>query len=122
MSVRPISGRAAAIYGVLLFCAAAALSQVGPVRTWLHSTGPLHAWYHVALFAALGALAVRVSMRPLPRLGWLAAAMLVGLAMEYGECFRDGYPLEWVDVWTDCGGVLLGGAVGWLLTRRAGKP
>jgi glycopeptide antibiotics resistance protein len=89
----------------------------GP-RAWLHSGGRLHAWYHVALFLILGLLAMRASPRLSMRLCWLIVAVMLGFAMECAEAICYGSLMEWTDVWTDALGVVLGAAMGWLLSRR----
>jgi hypothetical protein len=96
------------------------LSQISDSRVWLRSQGGLHVWYHLALFGLFGVLAICASRRATVRVGWLLAAALFGLAMEYGEATRYLFALEWIDVRTDALGVALGGLAGWLLTRRPG--
>jgi len=85
----------------------------------LHTMGPLHAWYHLALFAILGFLAMRSSAKLWVRFAWVAAALLLGLSIESMEAFRYSIPLEWYDVRTDTTGVAIGGFIGWLLSRLA---
>ncbi len=97
------------------------LSQSSDSKTWLRSSGGLHVWYHLALFAALGALAIYASKRASTRVGWLIAAVLFGFAMEAGEAVRYQFALEWPDVRTDALGVAIGGLAGWLFARRSAK-
>jgi hypothetical protein len=97
------------------------LSQISNSRGWLRSMGGLHIWYHLALFGVFGVLAIYASSRTSVRVGWIVAAVLFGLAMEYGEAIRYQFALEWPDVRTDAVGVAIGGLAGWLLTRRAAK-
>ncbi len=109
--------------GIGLAAAALGLSQVTDSRLWLHSTGRLHDWYHLALFAVLGLLAMLASPLRSMRLCWLIVALMLGFAIECGEAIRYGGLMEWVDVRTDIGGVALGafaGAlVGWAVSRGA---
>jgi len=98
------------------------LSLVADSRVWLHSTGGLHVWYHLGLFAVLALLAVRISDRSSTRFVWLAVFLLLGPGMEYGEALRFHGAMEWNDVATDAVGVALGGLVGWLLSRTPGRP
>jgi hypothetical protein len=97
------------------------LSLVANSRVWLHSSGELHIWYHLAFFAVLALLATRISTRTSTRFVWLIAFLLLGPGMEYGEALRFHGYMEWNDVATDTVGVALGGLVGWLLSRAYEK-
>ena len=108
----------ALVLGLALSGVAVALSQVAASRGWLHSSGSLHVWYHLTLFAGFGGLILCASARPATRMCWLAAAVLLGLGMEYGEAVRYHGTLEWADVGNDAVGVVWGAAAGWLLARR----
>jgi hypothetical protein len=88
--------------------------MVGRSRVWLHTTGKLHIWYHLVLFGVLGALAVRVSRRKSWRAVWLAAVVLLGLAMEWLQARGNHVGIEWVDVQMDCFGVAFGCFAVWL--------
>jgi len=103
---------------IVLACTAFLLSLYAPDRGWLHSRGRLHIWYHLALFASLGLLAMRASVQRSERYALLIAAVLVGIGIELVEASRYGIPLEWKDIRTDIAGVILGGIAGWLLRRR----
>jgi hypothetical protein len=46
---------------------------------------------------------------------WLAAAILLGLAMEFVQARASHAAIEWWDVETDCFGVALGCLAVWLL-------
>jgi hypothetical protein len=87
----------------------------------LHTMGPLHAWYHLALFVILGFLAMRSSPKLWVRFAWVAAALLLGLGIESMEAFRYSITLEWYDVRTDISGVAIGGLIGWVLSLRSRK-
>jgi hypothetical protein len=114
-----LSVRAALVLAIVLACTAFLLSLYAPDRSWLHSKGRLHIWYHLALFATLGLLATRASVRRSERDALLMAAGLVGVVMEFVESSRYGGPLEWKDIGTDIFGVVLGGIAGWWLRRRS---
>jgi hypothetical protein len=85
---------------------------------WLHTTGRLHIFYHLGLFGVLGALAVRASRRLSGRMLWLAAVMLLGLAMEGLQAHGNHAAIEWSDVQMDCFGVAFGCFVVWLLPEK----
>ncbi len=107
------------VAGVVLAAVAVVLSQVADSRHWLHETGRLHDWYHLALFAVLGLLAMLVSPLRSVRMSCVLSALMLGFAIELGEALRYGGLLEWADVLTDAGGVCAGAVMGWLLTRGA---
>jgi hypothetical protein len=106
---------------VAITCAAILLSLSMRGRMMLHTEGPLHLWYHLALFILLGALAIRSSTKPPVRVGLLICLAMLGLGIEYMEALRYGGSLEWYDVRTDTAGVAIGAILGWLLSRRATK-
>jgi len=113
------SGRTAQRLGIALTFAAILLSLSTRGRLMLHTMGPLHAWYHLALFAILGLLAMRSSTKLWVRFAWVAAAILLGLGIEYMEAVRYHIQIEIYDVRTDTSGVALGGFIGWLFSRRS---
>jgi hypothetical protein len=115
------SARTAQRLALAVTCCAILLSLSTRGRMMLHTEGPLHPWYHLALFILLGLLAMRSSTKPFIRLALLAAAALLGLGIEYMEAYRYAIPLEWYDVRTDTSGVVLGALLGWLLSRRSNK-
>jgi hypothetical protein len=86
---------------------------------YLHTTGELHVWYHLALFAVLGLLAMRSSAKLSLRFALLAAACLLGLSLEYMEAVHYHNPIELYDVRTDICGVAIGAVLGWMTSRRA---
>ena len=110
--------RAALVLVIVLACTAFLLSLYAPDRSWLHSKGRLHVWYHLVLFATLGLLAMRASVQRSERYALLIAAVLVGIGIELVEAARFATPLEWKDIRTDLAGVVLGGIAGWWLRRR----
>jgi hypothetical protein len=103
---------------IAITCAAILLSLSTRGRLMLHTEGPLHIWYHLALFILLGILAIRCSARPSVRLALLGAAALLGLSIEALEAFRYAIHIEWYDVRTDTTGVILGAILGWMLSRQ----
>jgi len=113
--------RTAQRLGLAVTCCAILLSLSTRGRIMLHTEGPLHPWFHLALFILLGVLAMSSSKKPSIRLALLAGAGLLGLGIEYMEVIRYGNPLEWYDVRTDTSGVAIGGILGWLLSRRSNK-
>jgi len=98
----------------VLGCVAFVLSLFGASKTWLHSNGMLHDWYHLGFFVVLGFLAARSSERPWMRCALLGTALLFGFGIEYVEAMRSQWPVEWNDVHTDALGVAVGGLVGWM--------
>jgi hypothetical protein len=94
---------------------------VGRSRHWLHSTAGLHIWYHLALFAVLGALALRASSRLSWRIVGVAAALLFGFATELSETGGKLASIEWGDVQMDCYGVAFGCFAVWLFSRTKPK-
>ena len=102
---------------IALTFAAILLSLSTRGRLMLHTMGPLHDWYHLALFIILGILAVRSSTKLSVRFALLAAAALLGLSIEYIEAVRYQNLIEWHDVRTDTSGVAIGGFIGWLLSK-----
>jgi hypothetical protein len=88
-------------------------------RTWLHTTGKLHVWYHLVLFGVLGALAVRASDRFSRRLMSLVGVVLLGFVIEAVEQRGSLAAIEWGDVQMDCWGVGFGCLAMWLFS---GKP
>ena len=102
---------------IAITCAAILLSLSTRGRIMLHTTGPLHPWYHFALFIILGILAVRSSAKPAVRVGLLICAAMLGLGIESIEALRYHIPLEWYDVRTDTSGVIIGAILGWLLSK-----
>jgi hypothetical protein len=96
-----VSARLSAALAIALGCLAVGLSLVEPSRAWLHTRGSLHLWYHMVLFGVLGALAVRASSRTSRRVMWLAAMMLLGLAMEIVQARANQAAIEWGDVRLD---------------------
>jgi hypothetical protein len=107
------------LLAVVLACTAFLLSFSNDAKVWLHTTGRFHAAYHLALFATLGLLAMRSSTNPLKRSVFLAAAVLLGMGIEYTEAARFQSVIEWNDVRTDTAGVALGAVLGWLLSGRS---
>jgi hypothetical protein len=121
MSAPLPSGRTAQLLALTVTCCALLLSFSTRGKMMLHTMGPLHRWYHLALFIFLGVLAMRGSANASIRLAFLIAAALLGLSIEYIEGFRYGNALEWYDVRTDTTGVALGCLLGWLISLRASK-
>jgi len=119
--VRRSSGRAAVLLTVALSVTALALSQVDAVRGLLRTSGDLHVWYHLALYAVFGLLLMRISPRWPTRLRWLALVLAVAVVLEYGERLRYRTDMEWYDVGTDAVGIAVGAAAGWLLARWTQK-
>jgi membrane associated rhomboid family serine protease len=85
---------------------------------WLHTTGSLHVGYHVGLFAVLGALSMGTSSRPSKRAEWIVWMVVLGFGIESSQAILNHTTMEWVDVWSDFGGLALGGVVGWVLSLR----
>jgi len=102
---------------IAIICAAILLSLSTRGRLMLHTMGPLHLWYHLALFILLGILAMRSSAKPAVRVCLLLCLTMLGLGIESIEAFRYHIPLEWYDVRTDIGGIAIGGLIGWLLSK-----
>jgi len=88
-------------------------------KMMLHTMGPLHPWYHLALFGFLGFLAMRSSQKASVRIALLIAAALLGLSIESIEALRYANHLEWYDVRTDTLGVAIGALLGWLVSFRS---
>jgi len=109
---------AAGVLAMALGCAALGFSLVGRSRVWLHTTGSLHIWYHLVLFGALGALAVRASPRASRRVVWVVAVVLLGLGMEWLQARGNSVGIEWVDVQLDGFGVAFGCFAVWLLSGK----
>ena len=86
-------------------------------RSILHTEGPLHPWYHLALFAILGLLAFRSSPKPAVRVALLFCLVMLALGIESMESLRYDIPLESYDVRTDSYGVAIGAIIGWMLSR-----
>jgi hypothetical protein len=90
---------------------------VGQARHWLHTTAGLHIWYHLVLFAVLGALALLASSRLPWRVAGVAAALLFGFATELSETGGHLAGIEWGDVQMDCYGVAFGCFAVWLFSN-----
>jgi VanZ family protein len=104
----------------LLSAAAFALSLLLPESTKreLHTAGRFHLTVHFALFVLFGALCTAASSETRKRLPLLAAAVLLGLAIEVTEAFHFQIRLEGYDVLMDTCGVVVGAVLGYLVTRR----
>jgi glycopeptide antibiotics resistance protein len=119
--MRPPSQRTSLRLAIAITCAAILLSLSMRGRTLLHTEGPLHPWYHLALFITLGLLAYCSSAKLSVRVALLAAAVLFGLSIEYIEyieTIRYHNPIEWYDVRTDTAGVAIGAILGWVLSLK----
>jgi glycopeptide antibiotics resistance protein len=101
--------------------AAICLSLIGRSRGWLHTTGSLHVWYHVVLFAVLGVLSMTVSNSPSKRAEWMVWMVVVGFAIESSQAIINHTTMEWADVWSDGCCIVLGGVVGWVISLRQGN-
>jgi len=114
-----VSGRSGARYlAIALACAAVGLSLIGRSRGWLHTTGSLHVWYHVGLFGVLGGLSVCASRSPSKRAEWIAWMVVLGFGIESSQAILNQTTMEWSDVWSDIGGIVVGGVAGWLVSLR----
>ncbi len=116
-----MSTRVARVLAIALGGVVTGLSFVGRSRAGLHTRGNLHLWYHMALFGLLGALAVLASNRISRRVLWLAAVVLLGLAMEFMQARDSQAAIEWGDVQTDCFGAALGCLAVWLLPAKMSR-
>jgi hypothetical protein len=104
----------AVVLTVVLGMAAVGVSQMNFVRARLDRESHLHAWVHLGFFAAFGILSVLASPRPSARVLLLVFAVLIGVAIEYGEVLRYHSDMEWTDVRTDMAGLALGAVFAWL--------
>jgi len=109
-----MAGRAVVMLTIALGAAALAVSQLNVARGLLNAQSHLHVWYHLGFFAALGLLAIFSSSRPSVRIGLLLFAVLIGVAIEYGEVLRYHTDMEWYDVRTDATGIAIGAIFAWL--------
>ena len=119
MSTLVPSGRSAQRLIIGITCAAILFSLSTRGKLMLHTMGPMHVWYHLALFILLGILAMRSSTKPGIRAGLLICLLMLGLSIESIEALRYHIPLEWYDVRTDTSGVAIGAILGWLLSFRS---
>lgn len=86
----------------------------GRVKATLHTRGPLHAWAHLYLFAAICSLLLE-SVRGIRAITASAGAIAAfGLAIEVVQARVRLSRIEYGDVSTDLVGVLCGVAVCWL--------
>ena len=114
-----MSGQSIAKYlAIPLAGAALALSLIGRSRGWLHTTGGLHVWYHVVLFAVLGGLSVCASTNPSKRAEWIVWMLVVGFGIEASQAIINQTTIEWADVGSDMCGIVVGGVVGWVAMSR----
>ena len=117
-----MSGRSAAKFAAIALAGGAiCLSVIGRSRIWLHTLGGLHVWYHVVLFALLGVLSVWGSSDSAKRAEWIVWMVVLGFGIEASQAVINHTTMEWGDVWSDVGGILIGGVAGWGRSLRAGK-
>jgi hypothetical protein len=74
----------------------------------LHTRGRFHSWGHLLAFSVIGFGVARITHSLRGRILFLLGALVLGLAIEYGEHFVFLSPLEWKDVLADGLGVLCG--------------
>jgi glycopeptide antibiotics resistance protein len=105
---------------VLLGSAAFALSLLLPesAKRELHTAGRFHLTVHFALFVLFGVLCMATSSQTRKRLPLLAAAILLGFAIELAESLHFQIELEINDVLMDTSGVLVGALASYLLFRK----
>jgi hypothetical protein len=114
-----VSGQSAAKYAAIALAGAAiCLSLIGRSRIWLHSLGGLHVWYHVVLFAVLGGLSMWVSDSPAKRAEWIVWMVVLGFGIEASQAIINHTTMEWGDVGSDIGGIVVGGVAGWVGSLR----
>jgi membrane associated rhomboid family serine protease len=114
-----VSRRSGAKYlAIALAGATVGLSLVGRSRGWLHTAGRWHDGYHVGLFAVLGVLCMFTSRGAAKRADWLVWMVVLGFGIESLQAILNHTTMEWADVWSDVGGLVLGGVVGWVLSLR----
>ena len=105
-------------FAVALATAIAVISDWDHAKVALHTHGRLHPWMHLLAFAVLSLTAVLCSRRTYVRLALLLGVLLLAWGTEYHEHVRNGQPVEQNDLQHDVLGIALGGAAGWLVSRR----
>jgi hypothetical protein len=80
----------------------------GDDKYFLHTRGRFHSWGHLLAFSVIGFGVARIAHSFRGRILFLFSALLLGLAIEYGEHIVFSNPLEWKDVLVDTLGVLCG--------------
>ena len=98
-------------FAVALATAIAVISDWDHAKVALHTHGRLHPWI-------LSLTAVLCSRRTYVRLALLLGVLLLAWGTEFHEHVRNGQPVEQNDVQHDVLGIALGGAAGWLVSRR----
>ncbi len=91
----------------------------------LHTKGRLHGPGHLMIFLLTTVVLLRLAKRRSTRVLVLVGLGLLGPAVEYVQSVRDGYGVEWHDVFVDILGVTLGALALALLgglRERAGTP
>ena len=82
----------------------------GDEKRLLHTRGRYHSWGHLLAFAVIGFVLVRAGRSERQRGWFLAAAILLGFAIEGGEHLVFSSYLEWKDIFVDVTGAV-GGAL-----------
>ncbi|MDQ2901393.1 MAG: VanZ family protein [Acidobacteriota bacterium] len=89
------------------FVAALSLLPVS-LKDSLHTTGVLHWWGHLAIFAITAMLFRRMRARTLEQISRAVALFFFGVLLEFLQHAIYGNQFEWRDVGTDALGILLG--------------
>jgi hypothetical protein len=105
-----------------VICAVAIVSFLpGEDKYFLHTHGRYHSWGHLLAFSVIGFGVARIAHSLRGRILFLFSALLLGLAIEYGEHIVFSNPLEWKDVLVDGFGVLCGTLLA-ILIADEGRP
>ncbi len=80
----------------------------GADKRVLHTSGRLHSWGHLTVFAVVGYVAGRTSSSRKTRVLVFLGALIFVLGIEFGEHLVFHNPLEWKDVLVDGLGVVAG--------------
>ena len=116
MREREAIRRCAILFSSALLLVAISASMLPvQIKVMLHLKGTLHPWLHVVLFGWLAAMSELVPRRLSTKITFLLSLTAFCAGVELTESVRFHTVIEYVDIWTDLVGILLGVSVALLV-------
>jgi hypothetical protein len=105
-----------AFASVVVFAVAVVSFLPGRDKHRLHTSGRFHSLGHLLVFSVVGFVLARTTHSRRTRIILFIGALMLGLAIEWGEHLVFKSPLEWKDVLVDGFGVVCGTLLAAIIT------